>query len=179
MALSAIAVNENKKASKSKDKKAKKNVSLDKQERLAEILNDSPRIASLNGTEWEIRALRMGTQWLIAKKCIEVAKVENANFGDIVKQFAVNIPAVIEVLVLALLNDKEKIFKDGDDKNGYSDLYNATYDTLMWECKTEEFGHIFLETLQLLDISFFLESQRMLEMFREMTLTRKTTLEQK
>lgn len=179
MALSAIAVNENKKASKSKDKKAKKNVSLDKQERLAEILNDSPRIASLNGTEWEIRALRMGTQWLIAKKCIEVAKVENANFGDIVKQFAVNIPAVIEVLVLALLNDKEKIFKDGDDKNGYSDLYNATYDTLLWECKTDEFGHIFLETLQLLDISFFLESQRMLEMFREMTLTRKTTLEQK
>lgn len=179
MALSAIAVNENKKASKSKDKKAKKNVSLDKQERLAEILNDSPRIASLNGTEWEIRALRMGTQWLIAKKCIEVAKVENANFGDIVKQFAVNIPAVIEVLVLALLNDKEKIFKDGDDKKGYSDLYNATYDTLLWECKTEEFGHIFLETLQLLDISFFLESQRMLEMFREMTLTRKTTLEQK
>lgn len=179
MALSAIAVNENKKASKSKDKKAKKNVSLDKQERLAEILNDSPRIASLNGTEWEIRALRMGTQWLIAKKCIEVAKVENANFGDIVKQFAVNIPAVIEVLVLALLNDKEKIFKDGDDKKGYSDLYNATYDTLLWECKTDEFGHIFLETLQLLDISFFLESQRMLEMFREMTLTRKTTLEQK
>lgn len=179
MALSAIAVNENKKASKSKDKKAKKNVSLDKQERLAEILNDSPRIASLNGTEWEIRALRMGTQWLIAKKCIEVAKVENANFGDIVKQFAVNIPAVIEVLVLALLNDKEKIFKDGDDKKGYSDLYKATYDTLLWECKTEEFGHIFLETLQLLDISFFLESQRMLEMFREMTLTRKTTLEQK
>lgn len=179
MALSAIAVNENKKASKRKDKKAKKNVSLDKQERLAEILNDSPRIASLNGTEWEIRALRMGTQWLIAKKCIEVAKVENANFGDIVKQFAVNIPAVIEVLVLALLNDKEKIFKDGDDKKGYSDLYKATYDTLLWECKTEEFGHIFLETLQLLDISFFLESQRMLEMFREMTLTRKTTLEQK
>lgn len=179
MALSAIAVNENKKASKSKDKKAKKNVSLDKQERLAEILNDSPRIASLNGTEWEIRALRMGTQWLIAKKCIEVAKVENANFGDIVKQFAVNIPAVIEVLVLALLNDKEKIFKDGDDKKGYSDLYKATYDTLLWECKTEEFGHIFLETLQLLDISFFLESQRMLEMFREMTLARKRTLEQK
>ena len=65
-------------------------VSLDSQERLAEILNDSPRIVNLRGTEWEIRALRMGTQWLIAKKCIEVAKVENANFGDIVKQFAVN-----------------------------------------------------------------------------------------
>lgn len=155
------------------------NVSLDAQERLAEILNDNPRIVSLNGTEWEIRALRMGTQWLIAKKCIQVAKVESANFGDIVKQFAVNIPAVIEVLVLALLNDKKKIFKNGNENEGYSDLYQATYDTLLWECKTEEFGQIFLETLQLIDVSFFMESQRMLDIFREMTLARKRTLEQK
>ena len=27
-------------------------VSLESQERLAEILNDSPRLVSLNGTEW-------------------------------------------------------------------------------------------------------------------------------
>ena len=172
------ATNSNKKGKEPKD--AKKNeVSLEAQERLAEILNDNPRIVSLNGTEWEIRALRMGTQWLIANKCIQVAKVENANFGDIVKQFAVNIPAVIEVLVLALLNDRHKIFKNGNEKEGYSELYKATYDTLMWECKTEEFGQIFLETLQLLDVSFFMESGRMLQIFREMTTARKRTLEQK
>lgn len=156
-----------------------KEVSLEAQERLAEILNDSPHIISLNGTEWEIKSLRMGTQWLIANKCIQVAKVESANFGDIVKQFAVNIPAVIEVLVLALLNDKKKIFKNGNENEGFSDLYQATYDTLLWECKTEEFGQIFLETLQLIDVSFFMESQRMLQIFREMTLARKKTLEQK
>lgn len=171
------AVNSKKKEEPKKTKNSE--VSIEAQERLAEILNDNPRLVSLNGTEWEIRALRMGTQWLIANKCIQVAKVESANFGDIVKQFAVNIPAVIEVLVLALLNDRRKIFVDGDDKQGYSDLYKATYDTLMWECKTEEFGQIFLETLQLLDVSFFMESQRMLQIFREMTLTRKKTLEQK
>jgi hypothetical protein len=160
------------------DKKV--DVSLDAQERLAEILNDSPRLVSLNGTEWEIRALRMGTQWLICKKCIEVAKVENANFGDIVKQFSTNIPAVIEVLVLALLNDKKRIFKNGCESNGYSDEYRATYETLLWECNTNEFGMIFLETLQLIDVNFFMESQRMLEIFREMTLTMKNqTLGQK
>jgi len=172
------ATNSNKKEKEPKDVK-KSQVSLEAQERLAEILNDNPRLVSLNGTEWEIRALRMGTQWLIANKCIQVAKVESANFGDIVKQFAVNIPAVIDVLVLALLNDRHKIFKNGNEKEGYSELYKATYDTLMWECKTEEFGQIFLETLQLLDVSFFMESQRMLQIFREMTLTRKRTLEQK
>lgn len=154
-------------------------VSLDAQARLAEILSDSPHLVSLNGTEWEVRSLRMGTQWLIANKCIQVAKVENANFGDIVKQFAVNIPAVIEVLVLALLNDRYKIFKNGNESEGYSELYQATYDTLMWECNVEEFGMILLETLQLLDVSFFMESQRILGIFREMTLARKKTLEQK
>lgn len=155
-------------------------VSLESQERLAEILNDSPRLVSLNGTEWEIRSLRVGTQWLICKKCIEVAKVENANFGDIVKQFAVNIPAVVEVLTLALLNDKKRIYEDGIESNGYSKEFQATFDTLMWDCKTETFGNIFLETLQLIDVSFFMESHRMLHIFREMTMTRKNqTLGQK
>ena len=154
-------------------------VSLENQARLAEILNDSPRIISLQGTEWEIRALRMGTQWLICRKCIEVAMVENANFGDIVKQFSQNIPSILEVLTLALLNDKKKIFKDGDEHSGYSELYDATFNTLMWECNVEEFGNIFLEVLQMIDVSFFMESHRMLHIFREMTMTRKRTPERK
>lgn len=155
-------------------------VSLDSQERLAEIMNDSPRLVSLNGTEWEIKALRMGTQWLISKKCIEVAKAENATFGDIVKQFATNIPAIVEVLVLALLNDKKKIYKDGDESNGFSELYYTTYNTLMWDCKVEQFGEIFLSVLQMLDVSFFMESHRILEIFRESTMARKNqNLEQK
>lgn len=164
---------------KKKESEQPKKVSIDAQERLVEILNDSPRLISLNGTEWEIRALRMGTQWLICKKCIEVAKVENANFGDIVKQFSTNIPAVIEVLVLALLNDKKRIFKNGCERDGYSDEYKSTYETLLWECNTNEFGIIFLETLQLIDVNFFMESCRMLDMFREMTTARKMTLERK
>lgn len=166
-------------------KKLKKNeeisqVSLESQERLAEIMNDSPRLVSLNGTEWEIKALRMGTQWLISKKCVEVAKAENATFGDIIKQFTTNIPSVVEVLVLALLNDKKKIYKDGDEGNGFSDLYYATYNTLMWDCKVEQFGDIFLSVLQMLDVSFFMESHRILEIFRESTMARKNqNLEQK
>jgi hypothetical protein len=173
------AVNTNQKNIEKKKAKKRSEVALENQARLAEILNDSPRIISLKGTEWEIRALRMGTQWLICKKCIEVAMVENANFGDIIKQFSQNIPAVLEVLTLALLNDKKKIFKNGEENEGYSELYKATFDTLMWECKVDEFGQIFLEVLQMIDVSFFMESHRMLHLFREMTMTRKKTPEQK
>lgn len=150
-------------------------VSLDAQERLAEILNDSPRLVSLNGTEWEIKALRMGTQYLIAQEVIKINKVENANFGDIVKQFAVNIPSVLKILTFALLNDKTKIFKDGNENEGFSELYEATYNTLAWECEVSEFGNILLETLQLLDTSFFLEATHIVEMFKTATTARRTT----
>jgi hypothetical protein len=175
----AIIKAENKKEKKIESKEIQE-VSLESQKRLAEILNDTPRLVSLNGTEWEVRALRVGTQWLICQKCIEVAIVENAEFGDIIKQFTKNIPALVEILTLALLNDKQKIFHDGDESKGKSKLFQATYDTLMWECKLSEFGVLLLETLQLIDVGFFLESYRMLQTFRESTMTRKTkTLEQK
>lgn len=167
-----------------KNKKDKSNekmeASLDAQERLAEILSDSPRLVSLNGTEWEVRALRMGTQYLIAQEVIKINKVEGANFGDIINQFAVNIPSVLKILTFALLNDKNKIFDGGDEKAGFSSLYKDTYSTLEWECNVSEFGNILLETLQLLDTSFFMESCRIVEMFRVATTARRmTTKEQK
>lgn len=168
------AVNKNK-AKEEKKKKAPEEVSLDAQERLAEILNDSPRLVSLNGTDWEIKALRMGTQYLIAQEVIKINKTENATFGDVVNHFAVNIPSVLKVLTLALLNDKKKIYKNGNESEGFSELYTATYNTLEWECNVSEFGNILLETLQLLDTSFFLESCRIVEMFRVATTARRTT----
>lgn len=154
-------------------------VSLEAQERLVEILTDSPRIVSLNGSEWAIKALRMGTQYLIAKKVIEIKRAEDNTFGDIIQQFAVNIPAVIEVITLALLNDKNKIFKNGVDGGEYSELYEATYQTLMWECKVEDFGNLLLEILQLIDTNFFMESCRILEMFKMSTTARTKITEQK
>lgn len=154
-------------------------VNLEAQERLVEILTDSPRIVSLNGSEWAIKALRMGTQYLIAKKVIEIKRAEDNTFGDIIQQFAINIPAVIEVITLALLNDKNKIFKNGVDGGEYSELYEATYQTLMWECRVEDFGNLLLEILQLIDTNFFMESCRILEMFKMSTTARTKITEQK
>ena len=165
-------------SSKKKEEDKKKleeemSVSLDAQARLAEILNDSPRLVSLNGTEWEVRALRMGTQWLIAKKCVEIARNEGDSLGDIIRQFAINIPAVLDVLTLALLNDKNKIFIDGDDRKGFSDLYHATRQTLEWECDTTKFGEILLQTLQMLSVDFFMEALDVVDIFRAMTTNKK------
>lgn len=162
----------------SKKKELKKDVSLDDQARLAEILNDSPRVVSLVGTKWEIRTLRMGVQWMIAEEVIKVNKAESKSFGDIVKQFSINIPSIIKIITLAILNDKNKIFKDGDERCGFSDTFKDTYDTLMWEGNVTEFGNLLLEILQMLSVDFFLESHRIMEIFRESTMTKKKTMEE-
>lgn len=149
-------------------------VSLDAQQRLAEILNDSPRLVSLKGTEWEVRALRMGTQWLIAKIVADMAKEEESKtFGDIIRQFSINIPAILDVLTLCLLNDKVKIFEGGNPNKGYSKLYVATRNTLEWECEVSEFGNLLFECLQLMDVDFFLQSRDILEIFKKSALEKK------
>lgn len=151
---------------KKKTEEANLEASLEAQERLVEILNDSPRLASLNGTEYEIRALRMGTQYLIAQEVIKINKAESATYGDIVKQFSVNIPSVVKVITLCILNDKKRIYKDGLEHNGFSDEYQAIYDTIMWEGNISEYGNILLECLQMLDISTFMTALDILSVFK-------------
>ena len=158
-----------------KSKPALDQPSLDSQARLAEILNDSPRLVSLNGTEWEVRTLRMGTQWLISKVVSDMAKEEAKTFGDIIRQFSVNIPAILDVLTLCLLNDKAKIFESGNPNKGYSKLYRATRNTLEWDCDVSEFGNILLECLQLMNVDFFLQSRDILEIFKKSVLEKRRT----
>lgn len=171
----SVTVNPNKKKKRPLGTKELPKVSIDAQERLVEILTDSPRLVNLRGTEWEVRALRMGTQWLIAKKCVEIAKAESSNFGDVIKQFSTNIPAVLDVLTLALLNDKEKLFKDGNERNGFSDLYYATRNTLEWECDVTEFGYLLFDVLSMLSVDFFYQALDMLEIFRASVTEMKRT----
>lgn len=166
-----------KEEAKKKADKAALEANIDAQSRLAEILNDSPRIASLAGTEWEIRTLRQKVQWMIAEEVIKINKIEQgAGYGDIVKQFAMSMPSLIKVLTLAILNDREKIFRNGKESEGFSDLYQATYDTIAWDGNVQEYGELLFEILQMLDISFFMESHRILEVIRGMTMARKTTM---
>lgn len=166
------AENTNKKAQKQVEKK-RQEVSLEAQERLIEILNDSPHLVALNGTDYEVRALKMGTQYLIAQEVIKINKVENANFGDIVQQFSINIPSVVKVMVLCLLNDKRRIYQDGVEHKGFSEEYNALYETIMWEGNISEYGNLFLECLQLLDISVFMQTLDILSIFREAVTMRR------
>ena len=170
------AINSKKKEEQEK-KKASKEVSMEAQELLVEILNDSPHLVSLNGTEWEVRSLRFGTQYLIAEEVVKINKMEEgATYGDVVKQFSADIPAVIKVITLCLLNDKKRIFKDGDEHKGFSDEYKSLYDTLKWEGNIQDFGNLLLECLQMLDVSAFFQALDIVQIFRAGVTAKKTTM---
>lgn len=150
---------------------------LEDQERLIEIMNDSPRVKSFAGTRWEIKAMKPGTQWLIAQEAIAIQKAESADFSDVVKQFASNIPSVVRVLVLGLLNDRERIFANGRSGE-YSEEFNSTYDTILWNTNQQEWMALLVEVLSLLDVEFFFLLTSSIGILRQSLLERKTTTEE-
>lgn len=131
--------------------------------RLAEVMNDSPRKIKIGEREFEIKALRAGTQWLIAEEACKIVKTEQT-FSDVIKQFAQNIPSVVRVLCLVILNDKEKIY--GKD---YEDLY----DYIMWETPRDSWIGVLVDCLQMLDIGDFFVLTDAIDNFREMTITKR------
>lgn len=162
-----------KRSNKADDKELKKEKNVrvasdESMERLAQIMTDSPSLVKLANTEWAITALKPAVQWEIAKIACEVHKVEKATYGDVLKGFSTNLPAVVRVMTLALLNDKERIENE----------YDKVYDTLMWESNPSQWANLLLEILNLQDIGFFLQITQVVEMFRQTTLQRKKTMEE-
>jgi hypothetical protein len=158
-------------------------VSDEAQNRLAEILADSPSIEKLAGTEWEMRPLRMGTQYLIVNEVCKINKADSSTYGDVLKALMMSMPALCNVLTLALLNDKNKIYQNGDPNQGFSKLYKRTYDTIMWNAEKGEMAKIMVNCLQMVDVSFFMDALAMLQIFRasvtEKKRARKKTAGQK
>lgn len=133
--------------------------------RLAQIMNNSPTIVKLQGTEWQITALKPGTQWLIAEEACKIVKGENLSMGDVIKEFATNLPSVAKVITLAILNDKDRI---------YSEEYQNVYDLLLWgDYDIKDWATLLVEILNLLDVDFFFASTNVIQTVRSQALGRK------
>lgn len=138
--------------------------------RLARLMNDSPTMMKLHGTEWEIHALKPGTQWLIAEEACKIVDRENMTMGDVLKQIAVNLPSVCRTLTLALLNDKQRI---------HGEEYKEVYELLMWgEYDMKDWAVLLAEILNLVDVDFFFASTNVVKTLRRNTLDRKMTMEE-
>lgn len=144
-------------------------------ERLSDIMNNTPVRVSTSLGDFEITALKPGTQWLIAAEAVSIQKSEKGNFADMIKHFAESLPAVARVITLAVLNDKDRIFKDYARRE-YSDEYRALYDSLMWESDHSEWAGILVKVMQMLSFDFFFDITSVIATLRDMTLERKTTM---
>lgn len=152
-------------------------VSLDAMSKLAKVMNDTPTIAKLGKTEFAITALKPGTQWLIAEESCKIMKAEQGNFKDVIKQFSINIPSVVRVITLAILNDKDKIFSDYKSKT-YSAEYEGIYETIMWETSPDGWISLLVEIMNMLSMDYFFQSTNAIAMIREAALGRKIKMEE-
>jgi hypothetical protein len=142
-------------------KKEEKINDVDAQLRLAQIMNDTPKKIKLGERTFEIRALKPGTQHLIAEEAAKIAKA-GESFTDIIQQFAKQVPSVIRCITLAVLNDKQKI---------YGKEYQDMYDYIEFETNQREWLMVLVEVLQMLDLNFFFQTTSQIDLFREITLT--------
>lgn len=145
-----------------------KKASDDAMERLVKVMTNEPTLVKLANAGWEVTALKPAVQWEIAKCACQIHKVENATFGDILSGLAGNLPNVVRIVTLALLNDKKRIENE----------YDKVYDTLMWESKPSEWANLLFEILNMHDVDFFFAIMQTTEMFRTMTLERKKTMKE-
>ena len=74
-----------------------------------------------------------------------------------------------------MLNDKNKIYQNGDPNQGFSRLFKKTYDTIMWHADKSDMASIMLDCLQMVDTSFFMEALGMLQIFRASVTEKKRT----
>ena len=160
-----------------KKKKEVKELPIGSMERLAQVMNDTPTLVKMGKTEFKITALKAGTQWLIAEESCKILKAEKGNMSDVIKQFSVNIPSVVRVLTLAILNDRDSIFSDYKKKE-YSEEYQAVYDTIMWETNNKYWIGLLVEVMNLLSLDYFFEITSAIAVIREMALGRKTKMDE-
>lgn len=150
-------------------------VSDDAQNRLAAILADSPSIEKFAGTEWEMRPLRFGTQYLICDEVRKIREIDEANYENCVVFLANSVPVTCRCITFALLNDKNKIYQNGDPNQGFSKLFNKTYNTILWNSEKADLIKILTDCLLMIDVNFFLDALGMLQIFRASVTEKKRT----
>lgn len=150
---------------------------LDAQTLLAEVLNDTPTKIVIAGKTYHITALKLGVQNLIAEESCKIQQAQEGNLYDLYQQFAKSVPAVIRCLAYAVLNDKDRIFKDYRTRE-YSDEFQTLYEQLEWESDKTKFIEVLVDVMNKINIDFFLQAASMLTMMRDSALkTRKKTVE--
>lgn len=145
---------------------------LDAMLRLAEIMNDSPTPFEIGGKTYNITALKMGTQVLIAEETCKIQKHQEGNLVDMFNQFARSLPAVVRCLAFAVLNDKDKIYKNYATKE-FSDEFHSLCERIEWESDKRQWMDVLSKVINKIDVAFFLNISEQMKILRDTTMRRR------
>ena len=145
---------------------------LDAMLRLAEIMNDSPTPFEIGGKTYNITALKMGTQVLIAEETCKIQKHQEGNLVDMFNQFARSLPAVVRCLAFAVLNDKDKIYKNYATKE-FSDEFYSLCERIEWESDKRQWMDVLSKVINKIDVAFFLNISEQMKILRDTTMRRR------
>lgn len=155
------------------DEKEQEVSELDAMMRLAEVLNDTPTRIEIGGKTYNITALKMGTQILIAEETCKIQKSQEGNLVDMFNQFARSLPSVIRCLAFAVLNDKDKIYKDYAARE-FSDEFYSMCERIEWESDKGKWMEVLAEVVRKIDVAFFLSISDQMKILRDLTMKKKT-----
>lgn len=151
-----------------KRKDINEEVSNEAKRKLIEVLNDSPSINKLKDAEIEITALKMGTKWKICEVFKEY-KLSEPDTENVIIAMANNIPVLVKIITLAILNDKDRI------RNEYEEMYQ----TIMWNCTESDLTTLFMDIIGKLDTDFFFANIKSTKIFLKLTADRRMLKEER
>lgn len=105
---------------------------------------------TVNGVDYEIKALKMSTRWLISE-CINKMEIAEKDTINIIESMFTDIPLLVRIITLAVLRDRDKI----EDVQ----LYNKTYDALMECTNMQEYLDAITVIIRKLDVEWFFFTQ--------------------
>ena len=93
--------------------KSKEDLGYEK--KLSDVMLDRGRIVTIAGREYEIKALKMYTRWLISE-CINEMEMSEKDTINMLENMFSDIPLLAKMITYAILRDKEAI----EDKDTFS-----------------------------------------------------------
>ena len=114
----------------------------------------------------------MGTQVLIAEETCKIQKHQEGNLVDMFNQFARSLPAVVRCLAFAVLNDKDKIYKNYATKE-FSDEFNSLCERIEWESDKRQWMDVLSKVINKIDVAFFLNISEQMKILRDTTMRRR------
>lgn len=120
------------------------------QKKLADVMLDRGEPITINGKQYELKALKMHTRWLISE-CINKMELAEKDTINIVESMFTDIPLLVRIITIAILRDRDKIEN--------TELYNKTYDEVLDCSNMQEYLDAITVIIRLLDVEWFFFTQ--------------------